>query len=68
MHRGVSVQGVSVQGGVSVLGGSVQAGVSIQGVPVMDTPYNMVMNRQYTSYWNAFLFYLTFITSSGTAN
>ena len=69
---GVSVQGVSVQSGVSVWGVSVRGsllGGSLSGRSLLGEGLcpgrslsgrhpHMVISRQYTSYWNAFLFTL----------
>ena len=64
---GLCLWGVSILGGFcpggSLLGGfclgvSVQ-GVSVWGVSVMETP-RTVMSGRYASYWNAFLFDLSF--------
>ena len=72
---GVSVQGVSVQSGVSVWGVSVRGsllGGSLSrrsllgeglcpGRSLSGRHPHMVISRQYTSYWNAFLFTLIYI-------
>ena len=58
LSRGTSVQQVSVQEGLrGSLGISVQEGLCPGEVSVRETPH-MAMCRQYTSYWNAFLFFL----------
>ena len=61
--RGVSVQRVvSVQGGLCP-GGSLSRGVSVQGVSLTETPPPRTLkNRQYASYWNAFLYFLLAVT------
>ena len=68
---GVSVQG----GGLCPRGGSLSRGLCpsrglYPGGPCQGDPpqYGNEQAVHDTSYWNAFLFYLTFITSSGTAN
>ena len=46
--QGFSLQGVSVQGSLS------------RGVSVMEAPHT-VISMQYASYWNVFLFFLSFL-------
>ena len=65
MHHRSHDRGVSVKGGVSVQrdlnsgGGLCEGGLSVQGVSVRET-LPMVKSRRYASYWNAFLFFLSF--------